>query len=194
MLTFRTVARQMARHIAYSVLACSLLVGCDDAPPKAPSGTGTTTKAPKAKTSALPPNMVSAVSAGKSSAELSVHFELGAVPAVDRELPVAIAIVPHRPFTSVSASFKGHEALRMSAGFVFEPRKDAAAEAVFDHKIVLLPSQEGVFLVSVVVETEGDYGSTSRIYSIPVIVHGDAAATKPSGSSPAPAVAEPSTG
>lgn len=195
MLTIRTAGRPLAGHLwLITVLACSVLVACDDAPTKAPSAAGTAVKAPKDKTAALPANMVSAVWAGKGASAISVHFALGAAPTVARELPVDIAIVPHRPFTSVSATFEGHESLRMSAGFLFEPRKDAAPETILAHKLMLLPSEDGVFLISVAVETEGDDGSFTRLFSIPIFVHGAAAPAKPVGEAPPPANAAGATG
>jgi hypothetical protein len=46
-----------------------------------------------------------------------------------------------------------------------------------------------VFLVSVTVETEGDDGLTTRIYSIPIIVHGAPAPANPADKPPALAAA-----
>jgi hypothetical protein len=191
--TIRTAGHPMAgRLLLITVLACGLLTACDDAPSAQAPDSTSTRKPIKDKTAVLPANMVSAVSAGKSSAMISVHFALAAVPAVDSELPVDIAIVPHRPFTSVRARFEGHPSLRMSSGFLVEPRKDVASETVLHHKLMLLPSQDGVFLVSAVVETEGDDGSVTRVYSIPVIIHGTPVSGKPPGETPpAPATGAP---
>jgi hypothetical protein len=52
---------------------------------------------------------------------------------------------------------------------------------------VLLAAREGVFMVTVVVETEGADGTVTRIFSIPVIVAPSAAAGA------APASAPPAT-
>jgi hypothetical protein len=58
---------------------------------------------------------------------------------------------------------------------------------VLKHKLVLQPTQEGVFLVTAAVDTEGADGVVTRIYSIPVIVHPAGAPAKPADNpSPAP--------
>jgi hypothetical protein len=130
---------------------------------------------------------VAAVSAGKTASALSVHFSLEAPPAVGKPLPVEIAIVPHRAFTSVQAMFEAPESLVMPAGNRFEPHKDVKSEVVLTHRMQLQPSQEGVFLITAAVETEGEEGTVTRIYSIPVIVHGAAPAAAPAAPATAPA-------
>jgi hypothetical protein len=179
-----------SRAILIALLAGGLAAGCDDAPPpKARDAAGPPASTPKEKVAVLPPQMVAAVSAGKSSAMISVHFVLGAVPAVGKPLPVDIAVVPHRPFDSVRALFEAPDSLHM-AGNTFPHQTDAKAEDVFNHRLTLTPSEEGVFLVTAAVETEGADGSVTRIYSIPIIVHGASGSAKPSPSA-APAVSAP---
>ena len=111
-----------------------------------------------------------------------MHFALQASPSVGKPLPVEIAIVAHQPFASIHALFESPDAIPMSTGHRFEQQKDVKAETVLSHKLLLQPSEEGVFLVTAAVETEGDEGSVTRIYSIPIIVHAPttaAPATKP---------------
>lgn len=168
-----------------ALLAGAFAAGCGDPPPpKVP----TTTSSPepvKAKLAELPPQMVAAVSAGKTSEMISVHFALRAPPAVGQPLPVDIAIVPHRPFTTIRALFEGPESLSLSTGKHFEHLKDVGSEVVLKHSLTMRPTQEGVFLVTAAVETEGEDGQLTRVYSIPVIVH-PAAPAKPAGD-PSPA-------
>jgi hypothetical protein len=162
----------LTARVGVALLACALAAGCDDAPaPKAAPTQGGASAKPASKEAQLPANMVAAVSAGKSAAMISVHFALVAVPTVGKPLPVDIAIVPHRPFTSVRAFFEAPDAVIMATGDVFAPQTDVKAETVIAHKVLLQPTQEGVFLVTAAVETEGEDGTVTRIYSIPVIVH-----------------------
>jgi hypothetical protein len=181
------------RELVMTLLFAVALCGCDDAPsPKPPAKTSEAAK-PVGSNKALPAKFVAAVSAGKTAAALSVHFSLEAPPAVGRPLPVEIAIVPHQPFASVRALFEAPESLAMPIGNRFEPQMDVKPEAILLHRLQLQPNQEGVFLITAAVETEGEEGSVTRIYSIPVIVHGPGTATAPVAA-PAPAPAPPAAG
>jgi hypothetical protein len=173
------------RAIFTAVLAGAFATACDDAPaPKAPASTATPAPA-KSKLAELPPHMVAAVSSGRTAEAISVHFALEAAPAIGKELPVTVAIVPHRPFASIRALFQGPESLGMSSNH-FEQRKDVGSEVVFTHRFTLQPTEEGVFLITAAVDTEGEDGQLTRIYSIPIIIHSAATPAKPAGN-PSPA-------
>jgi hypothetical protein len=175
-----------------AVLACACVAACgDNAAPK-PAGDAAPAAAakPRSNPAALPPNMVAAVSAGKTAAMISVHFAVEDVPAVGKPLPVAIAVVPHDSFTSVHASFEAPDSMILATGDKLDPVKDVKPETVLSHKLVLQPKQEGVFLVTAAVETEGVEGTVTRIYSIPLIVNPPREAPKPvQAQAPAPAPA-----
>jgi hypothetical protein len=179
----RPVRGAAGRAIFIAVLAAAFLTACDDPPaPKAPAAAATPGPA-KTQLAQLPPQMVAAVSSGKASEAISVHFALEATPAIGKELPVSVAIVPHQPFASVRALFEGPESLGMSSNH-FEQRKDVASEVPLMHKFTLHPAEEGVFLITTAVETEGDDGQVTRIFSIPVIIHPAGTPAKPAGNPP----------
>jgi hypothetical protein len=172
------------------LLACAAVAACGDAPaPK--TATDAASAKPASKEAQLPANMVAAVSAGKSASMIGLHFALEATPAVGKSLPVAIAIVPHKPFTSVRALFEAPNTLFLATGEHLEPQKDVKPESVLAHKLLLQPRQEGVFLITAAVETEGEDGTVTRIYSIPVIVHPAPGAAKPATTAETPAPAKP---
>ena len=160
------------RSAALAVLACvCVLAGCDDAPPeKTEVAPGAGKPAAVPKVANLSTQMVAAVSSGKTASVISVHFVLGAAPTVGKPLPVEIAIVPHRKFLAVRAHFETHDGLTMTSGDVYGPKEDAESESVLKHNLMLSPEKEGVFMVSAVVDTEGEDGNVTRIFSIPVIV------------------------
>ena len=160
-----------ARAFVFAAVICSgMLAACDDSPEQ--SDTTSTAAKPKAapKIADLEPDMVAAVSAGKTAATLSVHFAVRSVPAVGQPLPVEIAIVPHRDFTSMRAHFESRDGLPMTSGEVFGPRGDSPKEKALTHELVLQPAKEGLFMITAVVETEGEDGTVTRVFSIPVIV------------------------
>jgi hypothetical protein len=171
------------------LLAGLMLAACgDDAPEKSGGTTQTATKAPKKAT--VGDNMVAAVSAGKSSTVIGVYFTLGNAPTIDTALPVDIAIVPHQDFTSLQARFYTQgDGLTLISGDLLQPVADVKTETSLDHKLVLMPKKEGVYMVTANLETEDSAGSVSRIFSIPVIVGpaGSATPAAPAETPPAPA-------
>ena len=169
------------------------LTACDESPGEAPAPAGGVPRQATSKVAGLPADMVAAVSAGRSSSVISVHFALGKVPSVGNSLPVEIAIVPHQEFTSIEAHFEARDGLVLSSGDSLGPVGDAAAEQVIKHQLVLLPARDGVYMVTASIETQGADGAVTRIFSIPVIVGGADAAvpTAPAQpAAPAPAQAD----
>jgi hypothetical protein len=153
------------------------LSGCGDPPPeetKAPASTAKPSNVPKP--AELSNQMVAAVSAGKSASAISVHFALGAAPTVAKPLPVQIEIVPHQKFATVSAHFEIHEGLEMPMGGDFGPVNDVDEEKSLSHQLMLLPTKEGMFMITVSVDTVSDEGNVVRIFSIPVIIGPEQAA------------------
>jgi hypothetical protein len=174
------------RVLMFAAVICSgMLAACDDAPAPADTPAASAKPAAASKVAGLAPDMVGAVSAGKTAAMLSVHFALRAEPAVGHPLPVAIAIVPHRDFTALRAHFESRDGLPMTAGEVFGPLGDAPMEKALTHELVLQPEKEGLFMITAIVETEGADGTVTRVFSIPVIVSppGSAPVAPPPGSS-----------
>jgi hypothetical protein len=172
-------------RVLLALIASALLCACDDAPPAGSTPAGGSSRPAQSK-GALPPDMVAAVSASQSSLIISVHFALGGQPAIGKPLPVDIAVVPHRPFASVRAHFDSQDGLQVTEGAVMPEQKDASAEKPLPHRIVVQPLKEGVYMITVGVETQSDEGNITRIYSIPVIV-------QPPGATPAPATAPAAT-
>ena len=164
-----------------AIFACLPLAACGDSAPD--KNAKKTAAAAGAKKRAVGDDMVAAVSAGKSATAVGVYFKLGAAPAIDTALPVDVSVIPHQDFTSLQARLSTQgDGLALVSGDVIEPVTNAKAESMLEHKLVLMPKKEGVYMVTVVLETEGTDGSFSRVFSIPVIV-------VPAGGEPAPAPA-----
>ena len=183
------------RAVLIAVLACMAVAACDDAPESQSSGTPAAGPSDrKAKPAGLPPEFVSAVSSGRGAGSITVHFALRETPEVGMALPVEIAVVPHLKFTLVRAQFDAPDGLLVSSGRLLEPVRDVASEQILKHKLTLQPTREGIYLISVGVETDGDEGNVTRSFSIPVIVNpaggsaqpeGEAAPVAPAGPDPA---------
>jgi hypothetical protein len=83
---------------------------------------------------------------------------------------VEVAIVPHRKFSVIRVHFESPDGLSATAGENFGPETAADTETALIHQLVLLPSKEGMFVVTSSVETEGEEGNVTRTFSIPIIV------------------------
>jgi hypothetical protein len=173
----------------------AVLTGCDDAERVPAKPVATEQPAPGPKLAQLPREMVAAVSSGKTASAISVHFALGAPPTVGQALPVRIAIVPHRKFLAVRGHFEGGDGISLASGETFGPKTDVGAETVLEHELVLVPRRDGLFMVISSLDTDGDEGSVTRIFSIPVIVSPVSAETAPQDGAPPtlPAKTNPAT-
>jgi hypothetical protein len=173
------------RSLSAACAAVLFLCACDDAPTDSTAQTGASQKPGKVAESVLPPEFVSAVSAGGNNSVISVHFALRNIPTASEALPVDIAIVPHQVFTSVRAHFDSRDGLSVATGNELDSKSDPKPEKPIKHELVLMPGRDGVFMVSAIVETEGIDGTVSRVFSIPVIV------APPSSPAAMPAAGEP---
>jgi hypothetical protein len=166
---------------------CALLTACGD--PAAQDGAKpgpATTRKPQKQRDAVE-EMVAAVSAGKSADALGVYFTLGNPPRVNTALPVQIAVLPHRPFSSLRAFFSTQDGLTMISGDQLPVLTGTSPEKSVEHRVVVMPVKAGVYMITATFETEGEDGAISRTFFIPVIV-------APAEQAASPAAAPPATG
>jgi hypothetical protein len=160
-----------ARALLLATLAsCLLLAGCGDAAPDASAKptAGRENKAPKAV--ALTEDMVAAVAPGTSTRVVGVYFAMRKAPAVNEGLPLEIALVPHQEFSSLVAHFFSQDGLTLVSGDTFGPVSDPKPGTPIKHQVVLMPLREGLYMVSVTVDSTGAEGMVSRVFSIPLVV------------------------
>ena len=174
------------------LMVCLSFAACGDSAPETSSGAKAAPGAagPAKAKAKVDDDMVAAVPAGRSSTAVGVYFTLGNAPAIDTALPVDVAIIPHEDFNSVQARFNTQgDGLTLVSGDLLQPVANVKAESTLDHKVVLMPRKEGVYMVTVNLETESNTGSVSRIFSIPVIVGppGGAPPEAPAATPPVPA-------
>jgi hypothetical protein len=105
---------------------------------------------------------------------------------VGKALPVDIAIVPHEPMAALGVYFEARDGLALATGTRLDRQATPVPDSIIKHQLILLPSKEGVFVVTAVVETETLEGVVSRIYSIPVIVGPSGAAAAETPAPPPP--------
>jgi hypothetical protein len=155
----------------FALAVCALIGGCGESPESPGATNAPGPIQPAIKTGQLPPEMVAAVAAGKTASAIGVHFALKSAPTVGQELQVDIALVPHQVFQSIRARFVPQEGMVISGGLDLAPQTGIKPEQIISHRLVLEPRREGIVMVTAAVETEGEEGSTVRVFSIPVIVH-----------------------
>ncbi len=149
--------------------AAAMLVGCDEAPP--PERKTASAAQGKAKAvPGLPRDMVAAVTAGKTATAVGVHFAMRSQARPAHSVEIDFAIVPHLTFTLLGAHFEAQPGLTIATGGELDEVANPPIDEPIPHKLVVVPNEEGVFLVSVIVQSEGDEGSVSRTFSVPVIV------------------------
>jgi len=169
-----------------AVSAVVLLAGCGDPPPEKAATSATAAPKPAGpKPATAGAQMVAAVAAGKSVTAVGVYFALGNTPKVATALPVEISVISHQDFTTLRAHFESQDGLTMVSGEDLATQANVKAESTIQHQLVLMPAQDGVYVITVNVDTEGKEGIVSRIFSIPVIV-APAAAPNPAPAATAP--------
>jgi hypothetical protein len=153
------------------IAGVGLLSACEDSE-KAPvvADTSAAAKPTKPVGEELPAEMVTAVSANRSSNAVSMHFSLGSRPEVNKAVPVEIAIVPLEEFETVSAHFLSQDGLAVSVGESYGPLSGPAVGKPLRHQLVLLPGREGLFVITASIETTESSGNLTRLFSIPVVV------------------------
>jgi hypothetical protein len=135
----------------------------------------------------LTAGMVEAVTQGKTQAPMDLKFDLLERPIPGEPLEVALALLPQTDARSATIAVTGSDGLTLDPGegqFEF-----AAIEAaqVYRHRIIVTPSGEGLYLLTLTVSLQHDLTSDSRVFSVPILVGPAAAAGAASAAGPAAA-------
>jgi len=189
------------RNLALSVAAAALLVGCgwgssgDAAKPAAAKPA--TAKAVSAADQ-LSRNMVGAVAANKPAAlPIQVKFELRDRPQVGQPVELDLAIVPMSASVDrVSGKVEGEEGVEVVEGAQIAPTDRPAEGTPIRQSVKVLPRQDGIFTVHVVVTVDAAGQTSSEAYAIPLIAGSGAPDLpgKPAGPATAAAVAAAASG
>jgi len=177
----------IARTTLFALTSCLMLLACNDSAPEPAAQSSAATGKPKPpKAATLETDMVAAVAPDSTLRVIGMHFALTRAPAVNEGLPINIAVVPHQEFSSVAAHFFGQDGLTLVSGDALGPVSDAKPEKPIKHELVMMPTREGVYMISATVDTVGADGTVSRVFSIPVVVQGAAPAATSAPAAPAP--------
>jgi hypothetical protein len=164
-----TYVRQI---LCFAVMA-SLLAGCgSDEPPPAPA-----TQPPKQVAQPKPAapavadpteKMARAVGNGKPGAAVDIKYEFAGKPEVGKPVQLEVAFIPSAGVDSLEATFGGMEGLTL-AGPLTASVSNAKPGEAYKHSLSVLANQNGVFYITVSVNTQISGASLGRTFSIPFV-------------------------
>jgi hypothetical protein len=126
--------------------------------------------------------MVEAATQGKSQAPVILKFDVLQRPLQGQPLEIGVALLPQMPASPLTVEVTGPDALQLGPGESQFEFAEVDVTQVYRHTVKLVPTAEGVYLLTFNVILKHDQTADSRVFSVPVIVSGNAAT---------PAAAEP---
>jgi hypothetical protein len=155
------------RNLLIPLLA-AFLGGCEGDQAQQ-DATETAAAARRAKQADPTADMVTAVSPATARAPVELKFLLGNRPEVGKPLDVEIAVLPVSDVDRISAIFQVGPGLELRQGGQMAVIENPEPNAAINHKITLVPLQDGIFFVSATVHVDSPTQSLTRTFSFPVI-------------------------
>lgn len=158
----------------FGVTATLVLVGCGSesepeaaasaapAPPPAQAAPAPVATDPTAK-------MARAVGAGKPGAAVDIKYEFLARPEAGKPMELEVALIPSAGVDSMDATFSGMEGITLAGNLTASFGAVKAGEP-YKHVLSVLPNSNGVFYVTVSVNTQIGGATLGKTFSIPFVV------------------------
>lgn len=166
-----TVTSISIRLIALA--AATVLAACNSEPNPAVETTPLpASKAPaKAPVAAADPaaKMARAVGNGKPGAAVDIRYEILARPEVGKPVEVDVALLPGPGVDAMEVTFSGMEGITLAGSLVANFPSVKAGET-YKHTLSLLPDRNGVFYITVSVNTSMGEATLGRNFSLPFVV------------------------
>jgi hypothetical protein len=156
--------------LSVALSACGSDPGSQAKPATAPSQV----QAKRAATAATDPTskMARAVGNGKPGSAVDIKYEFLARPEVGKPIEVEIVLIPSAGVDAMDATFSGMEGVTL-AGTLNASFTEVKSGEPYQHRISILPDRNGVFYITVTVNTQIGGATLARTFSIPFVV-GDA--------------------
>lgn len=168
--------------------AAALLAACDSEPAPDTKAEPVVKAAPKPKAdpakaaaSDATAKMARAVGNGKPGAAVDIRYDIQAKPEVGKPMEVEIALIPGPGVDAMEVTFAGMDGITL-AGTLSASFPAVKAGEPYKHTLSLLPDRNGVFYITVAVNTQMGGTSLGRTFSIPFVV-----GTRPVQAKPTPA-------
>jgi hypothetical protein len=169
----RMNASRVLQVVALALVVGSGLAACGSDPePEAKAATPPPQPKPVvAATAAADPTakMARAVGNGKPGSAVDIKFDFKARPEVGRAVEVEVVLIPSAGVDAMDATFSGMDGITL-AGTLSASFTDVKSGQPYSHTISVLPSQNGVFYVTVSVNTQIGGATLGRTFSIPFVV------------------------
>lgn len=156
------------------VASAALLAACGSEPD--PAATAPVAAAsPAVKAQAAPAatdataKMARAVGAGKPGAAVDIKYEFLARPEAGKPMELAVALIPSAGVDSMEATFSGMEGITLAGNLTASFGAVKAGEP-YKHVLSVLPNSNGVFYVTVSVNTQIGGATLGKTFSIPFVV------------------------
>lgn len=112
--------------------------------------------------------MARAVGNGKPGAAVDIKYEFAAKPEVGKPVQLEVALIPSAGVDSLEATFGGMDGITL-AGPLTATVNNAKAGEPYKHSLSVLANQNGVFYITVSVNTQISGASLGRTFSIPFV-------------------------
>jgi len=166
----------LSREPRWALLAAVLLAACHGEPKQAPEAApATAASAPAvAKRGPTPEEltagMVEAVTIGKSTAPVTIKFDLPQRPSVGKRMEIVIAVLPQIVASSAMVQVAGSEGLQLAPNLAPIEIASLDPTQVYRLSVPVTPTADGVQLLGLNVSLKVDDSAESRTFSVPIIV------------------------
>lgn len=113
--------------------------------------------------------MARAVGNGKPGSAVDIRFDFKARPEAGKPVEVEVVLIPSAGVDAMEATFGGMDGITL-AGTLAASFTEVKPGQPYSHTISVLPSQNGVFYVTVTVNTQIGGATLGRTFSIPFVV------------------------
>jgi hypothetical protein len=157
------------------VTSVVLLAACNSKP--ASEEAGAKAAKPKPAAAAKPAvavndstaKMARAVGNGKPGAAVDIKYDILARPAAGTPVQVDVALIPGPGVDSMEATFTGMDGITL-AGSLTASFPEVKSGETYKHTLSLLPDRNGVFYITVAVNTQMAGNTLGRTFSLPFVV------------------------
>lgn len=157
------------------IASMALLAACGSDPDPTATAPVAATQPPEQAQPALPKaddataKMARAVGGGKPGAAVDIKYDFLSRPEVSKPVELEVALIPNAGVDSMEATFSGMEGITLAGNLTASFGSVKAGEP-YKHTLSVLPDRNGVFYVTVSVNTKIGGATLGRTFSIPFVV------------------------
>jgi hypothetical protein len=169
-----TKAMKLGRTLSW-VAVLALLAACGSDPEPGNAATAAATPAPAPAKPAAPAKedptaqMARAVGNGKPGAAVDIKYEFSARPELGKPVELQVALIPGAGVDAMDVTFTGMDGITL-AGALTASFGTVKAGEPYKHNLSVLPDRNGVFYITVSVNTQLGGAQLGKTFSIPFVV------------------------